>query len=437
MGAPMLMPSATIKPEFLPALPAAPEVIEDVGGQKSLLEHLLLKILYLSGPLTLYEWGEHARLKPRIVDELFRRLRTEQLCEVIGMVGNIRRVAITSQGRARALEFLFQNHYSGPAPVPLQAYVQQVHAQTLRRAEVHPPEMRRAFAHMVLDDQTLAQLGTALNSGSAIFLHGPTGAGKTTIAEALPRALADGGVWIPYAVEVDGQIITVYDPLIHKTLGNAGATSADPRWVFCQRPTVVVGGELTIDMLDLQFNPGTKFYAAPGQMKANNGVLIIDDFGRQRIRPEELLNRWVVPLDRRIDFLSLAGGKKIEIPFEVIVVFATNMDPNELVDPAFLRRIQTKIRVEMASERQFSEIFRRICEETGLVYDGGLVGELMDVLQNRLKEPLRPCYPRDLVNQIIWAARYEGSNPRLEREALVRAVEAYFLSGRAAKDATN
>ena len=431
------MPSATVKPEFLPAPPPAPETIEDVGGRKSLLEQLLLKILYLSGPLTLYEWGELAKLKPRIVEELFRRLRTEQFCEVIGMVGNIRRVAITSQGRARATEFLALNHYAGPAPVPLEAYVQQVHSQTVRRVEVHQPDMQRAFAHLVLEDKTLAQLGTALNSGSAIFLHGPTGAGKTSIAEALPRALSDSGVWIPHAVEVDGQIITVYDPLIHKAIGSASTTNADPRWVFCHRPTVVVGGELTIDMLDLQFNPGTKFYAAPGQMKANNGVLIIDDFGRQRIRPEELLNRWVVPLDRRIDFLSLAGGKKIEIPFEVIVVFATNMDPNELVDPAFLRRIQTKIRVDLASERQFSEIFRRICEETGLVYDRGLVGELMDVLQNRLKEPLRPCYPRDLVNQIIWAARYEGSNPRLEREALVRAVEAYFLSGRAAKDATN
>jgi predicted ATPase with chaperone activity len=428
------MLSATVKTEFRPALPPAPETIEDVGGRKSLLEQLLLKILYLSGPLTLYEWAELAKLKPGIVDELFRRLRSEQLCEVIGMVGNIRRVAITSQGRARSLEFLSLNHYAGPAPVPLEAYVQQVHAQTVRRVEVHPPEVERAFAHMVLDDQILAQLGTALNSDSAIFLHGPTGVGKSTIAEALPRALAEGGVWIPYAVEVDGQIITVYDPLIHKALGSASRTDPDPRWVFCQRPTVVVGGELTIDMLDLQFNPGTKFYTAPGQMKANNGVLIIDDFGRQRVRPEELLNRWVVPLDRRIDFLSLAGGKKIEIPFEVIVVFATNLDPNELVDPAFLRRIQTKIRVEVASEQQFSEIFRRICEETGLVYDPSLAGELMQVLQNRLKEPLRPCYPRDLVNQIIWAARYEDRKPKLDREALFRAIDAYFLSGQVAKD---
>jgi predicted ATPase with chaperone activity len=421
------MDSAIAKPEFIAGPPVAPETIEEVAGRRAFLEQLLLKILYLSGPFTVHEWGEIAKLRPQIVDELFRRLRTEQLCEVIGMVGNIRRVAITTQGRARAAELLSLNHYAGPAPVPLEAYVQQVRAQSVRHLDVHPPAMQRAFSHLVLDDQTLTQLGTALNSGSAIFLYGPTGAGKTSIAEALPRALADDGVWIPYAVEIDGQIITLYDPLIHKSIGSS-APNADPRWVFCQRPTVVVGGELTIDMLDLQFNPGTKFYAAPGQMKANNGVLIIDDFGRQRIRPEELLNRWVVPLDRRIDFLSLAGGKKIEIPFDVIVVFATNMDPSDLVDAAFLRRIQTKIKVAMASEQQFRDIFRGVCDNTGLVYDAGLIDELMNVLQNRLKEPLRPCYPRDLVNQIAWTARYENRKPKLDRESLIRAVEAYFLS---------
>ncbi|HEX6804900.1 MAG TPA: hypothetical protein VF133_14570 [Terriglobales bacterium] len=428
------MEAASMKPGVLLAPPVAPETIEDFGGRRSFLEQLLLKILYLSGPLTVYEWGEIAKLGPRIIDDLFRRLRTEQLCEVIGMVGNIRRVAITSQGRARAAELLSLNHYAGPAPVSFETYAQQVRAQSVRHLDVHPPEMRRAFAHLVLDDQTLTQLGTALNSGSAIFLYGPTGAGKTSIAEALPRAMAQDGVWIPYAVEVDGQIITVYDPLIHKTMARAGASNADPRWVFCHRPTVVVGGELTIDMLDLQFNPGTKFYTAPEQMKANNGVLIIDDFGRQRVRPEELLNRWVVPLDRRIDFLALAGGKKIEIPFEVIVVFATNMDPSQLVDAAFLRRIQTKIKVAMASEQQFSEIFRRVCDETGLVYDAGLIQELAEVLQNRLKEPLRPCYPRDLVNQITWTARYEGRKPKLDRDALIHAVEAYFLSGGQARN---
>lgn len=346
------------------------------------------------------------------------------------MEGNVRHVAISMQGRTRALELLALSQYSGPAPVSLDSYVRQVRGQSVRNIEVHPADMRRAFAHLVLDEQTLAHLGAALNSGGSIFLHGPTGTGKTTIAEALARVLADDRVWIPYAVEVDGQVITVYDPLIHRAIETEPDSGTDPRWVLCHRPTVVVGGELTIEMLDLQFNPMTKFYAAPGQMKANDGLLIIDDFGRQRIRPEELLNRWVVPLDRRIDFLTLAGGKKIEIPFELFVVFATNMDPADLVDAAFLRRIQTKVLVDTASEPQFREIFRRVCEEKEIDCQPALVDALIDILQNTLKEPLRPCYPRDLVNQICWTARYEGRKPTIDREGLARAVEAYFLSGR-------
>ena len=420
--------STSLKPDVA-GPPVAPDAVEDVGVPKNILEELLLKSLYFSGPLTLHEWGDITRLRPQVLDELFRRLRHEQLCEVIGMVGSVHRVAITSQGRSRAFQLLSYNQYVGPAPVSLESYVGRVRSQSVRHLEVHPPALKRAFTHLVLDEQTLTRLGTALNSGGSIFLYGPTGAGKTTIAEALPHVLAEDGIWIPYAVEVDGQIIVVHDPLVHKEVSTRGG-AADPRWVFCQRPTVVVGGELTIEMLDLQFNSVTKFYAAPPQMKANNGVLIIDDFGRQRVRPEELLNRWVVPLDRKTDFLTLTGGKKIEIPFELIVVFATNMDPSQLADAAFLRRIQTKIRIDMASEQQFQAIFRTVCAQAGLQYNAALVAELMDVLQNRLKEPLRPCYPRDLVNQICWAARYEGRKPVFDRNAIISAVEAYFLSDR-------
>lgn len=421
--------SAALKPAPVPPSPVAPEDIEDVGVRKSFLEALLLKILYFSGPLTLPEWGDLVRLKPQIIEEVFRRLRSEQLCEVTGMVGHARRVAITSEGRSRALGLLAQNQYAGPAPVSIETYARQVRLQSVRHLEVHASGMRKAFAHLVLEDNTLKQLGTALNSGGSIFLYGPTGAGKTTIAEALPRAFSEDYVWIPYAVEVDGQVITVHDPLVHKAASTSSVPSSDLRWVLCKRPTVIVGGELTIEMLDLQFNPVTMFYTAPGQMKANNGVLIIDDFGRQRVRPEELLNRWVVPLDRRIDFLTLAGGKKIEIPFELFVVFATNMDPSQLVDTAFLRRIQTKVKVGIASEEHFHEIFRRVCEDAGVHYDAVLVNELMDVLKNRLNEPLRPCYPRDLVNQICWAARYADQKPKLDRDSLIRAVEAYFVAG--------
>jgi SpoVK/Ycf46/Vps4 family AAA+-type ATPase len=356
-------------------------------------------------------------------------LRSEQLCEVTGMAGNVRRVAITGQGRSRAIGLLSLSQYSGPVPVSLKNYARQVRAQSVRHVEVHASAMQKAFAQLVLEDETLSQLGTALNSGGSIFLYGPTGAGKTTIAATLPRVFSEDHVWIPHAVEIDGQVITVYDPILHKEVHISSTPDMDRRWVLCERPTVVAGGELTIEMLDLQFNRVSKFYAAPDQMKANNGVLIIDDFGRQRVRPEELLNRWVVPLDRKIDFLTLAGGKKIEIPFELFVVFATNMDPSQLVDIAFLRRIQTKVKVDVASDEHFREIFRRVCQDAGIHYDSALVDELMDILKNQLKEPLRPCYPRDLVNQICWAARYANETPKLDRQSLIRAVNAYFVAG--------
>jgi energy-coupling factor transporter ATP-binding protein EcfA2 len=422
-----MQPSAPVKAGTWLRPPAAPEKVEDVGVRRGFLEELLLKVLYLSGPLTLPELGELVRLTPQVVEELFRRLRAEQLCQVTGMVGNARRVAISSAGRARALELLSQNHYTGPAPVSLESYVKQVRMQSVRDVAVRPAMMERALAHLVLDEKTVSQLGTALNSGGSIFLYGPTGAGKTTIAEALPRVLAEDMVWVPHALEMDGQVIVVFDPLIHKVVQSSHEAGNDARWVLCHRPVVVVGGELTIEMLDLQFNPMTKFYAAPGQMKANNGVLIIDDFGRQRVRPEELLNRWVVPLDRRIDFLTLAGGKKIEIPFESFVVFATNMDPAQLVDAAFLRRIQTKVKIENSSDEQFREIFLKVCKDSGLQYHAGLVDGLIDTLKNKLKEPLRNCYPRDLIDKICSAARYQGQKPELTEDALMRAVESYFV----------
>lgn len=408
-------------------VPPIPETLAEIGVRRSFLEELLLKILYLSGPFTLREWSNLVKLRLSVVEELFTRLRNEKLCEVTGIANGVHKVAMTSQGRSRALELLSLNQYSGPAPVSLESYVRHTRAQSVRNVEVRLASMQRAFAHLVLESNTLARLGTALNSGSSIFLYGPTGAGKTTIAESLPRVLAEDCAWIPFAVEMDGQIITVYDPLIHQSVDQARPEEADPRWVYCRRPAVVIGGELTIEMLDLQFNPVSKFYTAPAQMKANGGVLIIDDFGRQRVRPEALLNRWIVPLDRRIDFLTLIGGKKIEIPFELFVVFATNMEPSELADEAFLRRIQTKIRVDMATPEQFREIFERVCSERGVAHDPGIIDEFIEMLQDRLEQPLRPCYPRDLVNQVCWAARYEGKTPYVDHEALMRAVRAYFL----------
>jgi predicted ATPase with chaperone activity len=405
-----------------------PQSVAELDVRHAVLEDLALKILYLAGTLSITELAEKTQLSFEVAKELAYQLRAELFCQVTGMNANIPQVAITSQGRTRAMELLSQNHYTGPAPVSLESYVEQTRSQSIRKLEVHEEDVQRAFAHLVISSDKLRQFGTALNSTSSVFLYGSPGTGKTTIAETLSRVIAEDDVWIPYALEVDGQIITIYDPAIHKPATESKHTDRDGRWVLCQRPAVLVGGELTAEMLDLQLNPVTKFYVAPAQMKANNGVLIIDDFGRQRIRPEDLLNRWVVPLDRRIDFLALAGGKKIEVPFEMLVVFASNMDPAKLVDSCFLRRIQTKIKIDPVTDEQFTEIFRRVAEENKVTYDADVPKDLIEFIRGKLKQELLQCYSRDIVNQVLWAARYEGKRPHMNREAIVRAVEAYFLA---------
>ena len=402
--------------------------IEGVGVRRNLLEDLALKSLYLIGEMTLQELALQMGLNLPMVEELFQRLRKDHLIQVTGMAGNVHRVTTTSGGKSRALELLAQNQYAGPAPVSLEDYVQRIRGQSVRSMGVGPAEVERAFEELVLDRQTLTQLGTALVSGRAIFLYGPTGTGKTTIAETLTKLFYSDLIWVPYAVEVDAQIITVYDSVVHQRVEQPPVPDQDGRWVLCRRPRVMVGGELTIEMLDLQFNSGTKFYSGPVQMKANNGLLIVDDFGRQRVSPEELLNRWVVPLDRRIDFLTLAGGKKIEIPFDIFVIFATNLDPAKLVDEAFLRRIQTKIKVDFVAPEQFREIFRRVALKYKLSYDASLADELIRMIGQEYQEPLRACYPRDVIQQVVWRARYLQKDPSLDRESIAQACRSYFLS---------
>ncbi len=406
---------------------SAPQTLEETGIRRNLLEDLALKIVYLEGELHLCELADKMGLSLAVVEDVFRRLRKEQLCEVKGMVGSVYRVSVTSRGRARALECLSLNKYVGTAPVALEDYVARVRQQSAVDVDVHFPDVQRAMKPLVLSDETLKRLGVAILSGASIILYGPTGTGKTAIAENIPRVYEDS-VWIPYAVEVDSQIITIYDPGLHRRIDRSRSDDSDGRWILCYRPRVVVGGEMTIEMLDLQFNPATGFYAAPLQMKANNGVLIIDDFGRQRMRPEEMLNRWIIPLDRRVDSLTLAGGKKFEIPFDTLVVFATNLDPAELADEAFLRRIQSKILVGNVTPEDFHEILRRVCERFGLACDAAVVDRLIGFLQTELNLPLRPCYARDLVQQIRSEARFEAKRPVLDWTALVRACRNYFLS---------
>jgi predicted ATPase with chaperone activity len=421
----MNAPSAPLQSKLATGAPPEPSSVAETGIRKTILEGLALKMLYLHGPFSLFELSRLLRLSLEVTEELFERLRAEHDCAVTGLIGNIPNIAITSHGRTRALELMSMNQYAGPAPVSMESYRELVRQQTVRNVEVHAPDIQRAFANMVMEDKMLWQLGTALNSGNSVFLYGPTGTGKTTIAETLSRVIAEDKVWIPYAVEMDSQIITVYDPLVHNRVEKGPI--GDERWVLCDRPAVMAGGELTLEMLELQFGPVTRFYAAPLQMKANNGVLIIDDFGRQRVQPEAFLNRWVVPLDRRIDFLVLAGGQTVEVPFEVLVVFATNRDPKVLLEDAFLRRLQTKIKVDAVSDEQFSEIFRRVATDRGLECDAEVVKALARHIRLHVREPLRPCYPRDIINQVCWAARYEGINPVLNQTTVMRATDTYFL----------
>lgn len=415
------------------AMPA-PSHVHDLGIRRSVLEELALKILYLQGELSLGQLAEQMHVNLTIADELFQRLRKEQFVEVTGMVGAVHRVTTTSAGKNRALELLTVNGYAGAAPVSWTDYVARVRAQSIRSLEVNPTDVEAAFKHLVLEPQMLLRLGTALTSGRAIFLYGPTGTGKTTLAETLTRLLFRETVWIPHAVELDGQIITIFDPHVHRVSDQPLPQGYDQRWVLCRRPRVLVGGELTGDMLDLQFSQSARFYTAPVQMKANNGLLIIDDFGRQKISPSELLNRWVVPLDRQIDFLNLAGGKKVEIPFDLFVVFATNLDPGKLVDEAFLRRIQTKIKVGFVTPEQFHKIFENVCKEYNLEYNQEVGEHAISIIKKEMGQPLRACYPRDLVQQIMWASKYVAREPIFTLESVDWACRNYFLEP-AAEDA--
>jgi len=290
--------------------------------------------------------------------------------------------------------------------------------------EITREALRAAFSDMVVPDSLLDQLGPALIEQSSIFLYGPAGNGKSSLAERLLRVYEDA-VLVPYAVEVDGQIISLYDPAVHQRVGDDNE-ERDPRWVVCRRPCIIVGGELTSGLLELRYDDSTGIYSAPLQMKANNGIFVIDDFGRQVMSPRELLNRWIVPLDRRVDYLSLRYGLKFEIPFQVLVVFATNLNPRELADEAFLRRIHNKIHVDSVSAEAFDEIFRRVtrARKVGAAQESTATFRELCLADGRSE--LRACYPNDICNILNSIARYENREPTATPQDLKRAVQLYF-----------
>lgn len=414
--------------------PPAPGSIAATGLAPGFLAELLCKIFFHAGRQRLQDLANRIKLPVSLVEELVDFLRRERLCEVTSTSTALQRYyALTDLGRARAQDYLNQSQYAGPAPVTLEAYQRQVRAHSIADLVVNREDMDRAYAGIVVSGDTLDRLGAAMNSGRAIFLYGPAGAGKSFLSERLAGLLKDD-VYIPHAILMRDHIVRVFDPDTHTPADDrggapAGTTSgqADARWVKCRRPVVITGGELTLDMLDLQFERSTRFYSAPPQLKASNGVLIIDDLGRQKITPQELMNRWIVPLDRRIDYLALHTGEKVMVPFDVTVVFCTNIAPSELADEAFLRRLGYKIHIGPLDEAQYRQVCDQMCESLRIARSAPAIDALVARFRSE-KRPLLACTPRDLLCQVRDRARYRGAHLELSNELLAWAWDNYFVS---------
>jgi hypothetical protein len=403
--------------------PPPPETVEATGIPLSLITDLVLRRTYVTGVTTLQALGNSLKLSPIVLENIFRDLRQQMLIEVKGMVGNDYSFSLSEKGRSLALDRFEISHYAGPAPVSLKQYTRLTKAQAAK-VKIDRKILRQAMSDLVLSDHLLDQLGPAIISQNSIFLYGPTGGGKTSLAERLLRVYQDAIV-VPYTLEVDGQILQLFDPVLHEPI-QAESADIDPRWVICRRPCVIAGGELVTNMLELRLDEATGIYAAPLQMKANNGVLVIDDFGRQAVAPRELLNRWIVPLDRRVDYLTLRYGVKFQIPFEVLVVFATNLEPTELADEAFLRRLQNKVLVEPVEEALFDEIFRRVVTARNVPCDPDSAAILRRLCAEHGHAELRACYPADVCQILVSISLYENRPPHASREDLERAATLYF-----------
>jgi hypothetical protein len=418
-------------------VPPPPRTLEEAGINLDLAVQLVLKLLHFAGELTGIEISRRLGLDFPVVEPAMTFLKRLHQVEIVGgsaIGGPSYLYRITDAGRERALLFLENNHYVGAAPVPLAQYVAYLNAyrQAMPRS-ITRERVRRAFNHLVLSDRVLDQVGPAISAAHSMFVYGPPGNGKTVIAQAI-RNLLEGEIAVPYAIEVEGSIIRLFDPVNHQPIAPATSSTSltrsdehDARWVRCRRPMVMVGGELTLEALELAYSPATGFYSAPVQAVANGGVLVIDDFGRQRCSARDLLNRWIVPLESRVDFLTLKTGQKFELPFMVLVVFATNIRPSELVDEAFLRRIHYKVFAESPSIADFKRIFANVCGERDIAYDERIVDGLLATQYAPKRLAPRGCHPRDLIDQALAQADYLGEPRVLTPDLLEAACASYFV----------
>jgi predicted ATPase with chaperone activity len=421
-----------------------PQTVEETGLDFSMILDLVVKAIYFAGRPAARQIAAQIALPFPVIDEVLAFMKREQLAEVVGSSGmgeQLYQYSLSTKGMEKAEEALARNHYIGPAPVPFELYLEVLKAQSIRNIRLTPDTVKSAVSHLVLDKAVIEALGPAVNSGRSMLIYGGSGNGKSTITGGIGRMLP-GEVLIPYAIDINGIIIKVFDPRVHneipadkageQRLGEANGASAerrrDRRWVIARRPMITAGGELTLAELELKYSPQSKFYIAPLQWKANSGILIVDDFGRQMIQPKELLNRWIVPMEERLDHLALHTGDIVEVPFDCLLIFSTNLHPSQLGDEAFFRRIRHKIEIPDPTREEFMEILARVCQQREMPMDTDAALYLVDRYYTRLDRGFKGCHPRDIVEIISDICVFHGERPVFDRTYLDQAAHSYFVS---------
>ncbi len=415
-------------PSFEP--PRPPMTLRDAGLEPALVEDLVLKHLLSLGEFKMADVAERVKLPISIVASVLEEHRRENLIEVKGSASFTRTsyvFRLTEAGRRKGQELLEQCRYAGPSPVSLEEYSEMVRRQTVKNIAGSEDALRNALSGLVVNEQVINRLGPAMISGQAIFIYGPSGNGKTSIAEAVGRAMPEN-IYAPYAVAVAGRIVSLFDPACHVQVQPQGeGEECDPRWTLIKRPVVNTGGELSMNMLDLKYSHTSKYYEASLQMKANNGLFILDDFGRQQVDPISILNRWLVPLERQIDHMTLQSGSKFVIPFDVLVIFSTDLDPKDLLHEAFLRRLRYKIRIDRPSEEEYLTIFKNACKSSEIDFSQEVYSYLEGQWYGARGIERNACHPRDLIDLIVTHSRYYQKPAALTLESISAACAEYFV----------